>query len=214
MHENAPSLTATTRERVGSRYAKRIRETGGLPAVVYGHKQDPQAIKLDYREAVSHIKKGEKVFSLSIDGKSEYVLLKDIGYDYLGTNIMHADFARVDLNERVDTHAHLKFVGEPIGMKKAGAVLMHPINELALNCQVTNLPDVIEVDISGMDLGDVLHARDIKLPVSTMKLLTDADAVVVQVIERHMAEDGGEAGTVAGGAQPEVIGEKKEEKKD
>ncbi len=212
MHENAPTLSAKTRERVGSRYAKRIRETGGLPAVVYGHKQDPEPIILDFREAVSHIKKGEKVFSLDLNGKAEFVLLKDIGYDYLGSNIIHADFARVDLNERVDTHAHLKFVGEPKGLKKAGAVLMHPVNELALNCQVTNLPDQIEVDISGMDVGDVLHAGDIKLPVSTMKLLTDPDVVVCQVIVKMQGDDSAEAGTVSGSSQPEVIGEKKDAK--
>lgn len=209
MHENAPTLNAKPRERVGSRYAKRIRETGGLPAVVYGHKQDPEPIILDFREAVSHIKKGEKVFSLDLNGKAEFVLLKDIGYDYLGSNIIHADFARVDLNERVDTHAHLKFVGEPKGLKKAGAVLMHPVNELALNCQVTNLPDQIEVDISGMDVGDVLHAGDITLPVSTMKLLTDPDVVVCQVIVKMQSDDSAEAGTVEGSSQPEVIGEKK-----
>jgi large subunit ribosomal protein L25 len=212
MHENAPTLSAKARERVGSRYAKRIRETGGLPAVVYGHKQDPEPIILDFREAVSHIKKGEKVFSLDLNGKAEFVLLKDIGYDYLGSNIIHADFARVDLNERVDTHAHLKFVGEPKGLKKAGAVLMHPVNELALNCQVTNLPDQIEVDISGMDVGDVLHAGDIKLPVSTMKLLTDPDVVVCQVIVKMQGDDSAEAGTVSGSSQPEVIGEKKDAK--
>ncbi|RMH28373.1 MAG: 50S ribosomal protein L25 [Planctomycetota bacterium] len=214
MHENAPTLSAKPRERVGSRYAKRIREAGGLPAVVYGHKQDPEPIVLDFREAVSHIKKGEKVFSLDMNGKSEFVLLKDIGYDYLGSNIIHADFARVDLNERVDTHAHLKFVGEPKGLKKAGAVLMHPINELHINCLVTNLPEVIEVDISGLDVGDVLHARDIELPVSTMKLLTDGDAVVAQVIVKTQAEETAEAGAVDGSAQPEVIGEKKEAKEE
>ena len=179
---------------------------------MYGHKQDPEPIVLDFREAVSHIKKGEKVFSLAMNGKSEFVLLKDIGYDYLGSTIIHADFARVDLNERVDTHAHLRFVGEPKGLKKAGAVLMHPVNELALNCQVTNLPDHIEIDISGMDVGDVLHAGDIKLPVSTMKLLTDPDVVVCQVIVKTQSDESAEAGTVDGSSQPEVIGEKKESK--
>lgn len=213
MHENAPVLNAKVRERVGSRYAKRVRETGGLPAVVYGHKQEPVPVTLDAREALKHIAKGEKVFSMDLDGKHQFVLLKDLGYDYLGTNVIHADFARVDLNERVDTHAPLKFVGEPIGMKKAGAVLMHPVTELALNCQVTNLPDVIEVDISGLDVGDVIHARDIAMPVKTIQLLTDPDTVVVQVMLKAATEDTGEAATVAGGAQPEVLADKPKDEK-
>lgn len=211
MSDETPTLSAKLREKVGSRYAKRVRESGGLPAVIYGHKQDPQAVTLDFRDAVSHIKKGEKVFSMDLDGKSEYVLLKDIGYDYLGTNIIHADFARVDLNERVDTHAHLKFVGEPVGVKKGGAILMHPVSELALNCQVTNLPDVIEVDVSGLDVGDMIHAGDIQLPKSTMKLLTDADTVVAQVILKAVEEESSESASVEGGAEPEVVKAKKEE---
>lgn len=212
MHEDAPTLNAKARERVGSRYAKRIRETGGLPAVVYGHKEDPQPVTLDAREAVRFISKGEKVFTMDIDGAQQFVLLKDIGYDYLGTNIIHADFARVDLNERVDTRAHLKFVGEPVGLKKVGAILMHPVNELQLNCLVTNLPDVIEVDVSKMDVGDVIHAGDIELPVKTMKLLTDADTVVAQIIQKIVTEEAtDEAATVTGAAKPEVTTAKKPE---
>lgn len=212
MHEEAPVLNAKLRERVGSRYAKRIRESGGLPAVVYGHKEDPQPVVIEAREALKHISKGEKVFSMQVDGKQQYVLLKDLGYDYLGTNIIHADFARVDLNERVDTHAPLKFVGEPIGLKKAGAVMVHPVNELALNCLVTNLPDQIEVDVSKMDVGDVIHAGEIELPVKTMKLLTDPDTVVVQIIViKDKEEDSAEAATVGTAAQPVVTTEKKKD---
>lgn len=212
MHEDAPTLNAKARDRVGSRYAKRIRETGGLPAVVYGHKEEPQPVTLDAREAVRFIAKGEKVFTMNIDGAQQFVLLKDIGYDYLGTNIIHADFARVDLNERVDTRANLKFVGEPIGLKKVGAILMHPVNELQLNCLVTNLPDQIEVDVSGMDVGDVIHAGDIALPVKTMVLLTDKDVVVAQVIQKVVTEEEtSEAATVSGAAQPKVTTAKKPE---
>ncbi|MCC5822004.1 MAG: 50S ribosomal protein L25 [Phycisphaerales bacterium] len=211
MHEDAPVLNAKLRDRVGSRYAKRIRETGGLPAVVYGHKEDPQPVTLEAREALRFISRGEKVFSMELDGKKQFVLLKDLGYDYLGTNIIHADFARVDLNERVDTRAHLKFVGEAKGLKKAGAVLMHPVNELQLNCLVTNLPDQIEVDVSGMDVGDVIHAGEIELPVKTMKLLTDPDTVVVQIIMKaEEPESTGEAASVDGSAEPEVLTAKKE----
>lgn len=215
MHDETPVLNAKTRERLGSRYAKRLRAAGQLPAVVYGHKQEPTPVTLDAREAVRHISKGEKVFSLNIDGKQQYVLLKDLGYDYLGTNIVHADFARVDLNERVDTHAHLKFVGEPIGMKKAGAVLVHPVNEISLNCLVTNIPDHIEVDISGLDVGDMLQAGQINLPISTMKLLTDPSTVIVQVIilKEEAAPATGEAATVDATAKPAVAADKKKDEK-
>lgn len=211
MSEDNPTLVAKNREKVGSRYAKRVRESGGLPGVVYGHKQDPQPITLDFREAVAHISKGEKVFSMDLEGKSEYVLLKDIGYDYLGTNIIHVDFARVDLNERVDTSARLRFVGEAKGLKTAGAILMHPVNELEINCLITNLPDEIEVDVANLDAGDTIKAGQITLPKSTMILLTDPDTVVAQITVIAEEDDSAEASTVEGGAEPEVITEKKDE---
>ena len=107
---------------------------------------------------------------------------------------------------------HLKFVGNAAGPKTAGAILMKSITDLDLNCQVTNLPDVIEVDISNLDVGQAIHAGEITLPKSTMKLLTDPDAVVVQIVVQAAADEDGEGAEVSGdGASPEVIGEKKDD---
>ncbi len=212
MSDGTPTLNAETRERTGSRYSKRLRDAGKLPAIVYGHGETPVPITLDHKEAMTHFAKGEKVFSMTVAGKNENVLLKDLGYDYLGNNIVHADFARVDLDERVDVKASLNFVGNAAGLKKAGAILMKPITELELNCTVTNLPDEIEVDISDLDVGGSIHAGEIKLPKPTMKLLTDPDAVVVQiVVQAEEAAEGEGAEVSAEGGQPEVIGEKKED---
>ena len=212
MSDTTIEMSAQVRERTGSRYAQRVRNAGGLPAVVYGHKEEPVAITLDAHTAVGHISKGEKVFHLDLEGKKQYVLLKDLGYDYLGTNIIHADFARVDMNERVDTKAHIKFIGDAEGLKTTGAIMMHPITELELNCTVTNLPDDLPVDVSGMQVGDVLHASDVTLPLDTMKLVTDPDAIIAQIVMKAVQIEEGEASEVdADGAEPEVITEKKEE---
>jgi len=212
MSDKTTEMSASVRERTGSRYSQRIRNAGGLPAVVYGHKEEPVSITLDAHTAIGYISKGEKVFHLDLEGTKQYVLLKDLGYDYLGTNIIHADFARVDMNERVDTRAHLKFVGEAEGLKISGAIMMHPITELELNCTVTNLPDDIAVDVSEMQVGDVIHASDVKLPLDTMKLVTDPDAIIAQIVMKAVQEDEGESAEVgAEGAQPEVIAEKKED---
>src|SRR6188508_2045255 len=130
--QNAPSLNAGRREKLGSRYTRRYREQGKLPAVVYGHGATPVPVVVDAKETLTHITKGEKVFTLSIEGEkaSQTVLLKDLGYDYLGTNIIHADFARVDLNERVHVRVHVTLLGDPKGLKTAGNILMHPTNEV------------------------------------------------------------------------------------
>ncbi len=211
MSDTTTELSAQLRERTGSRYSQRVRKAGGLPAVVYGHKEEPVSITVDAHTAIGYISKGEKVFHMDIAGAKQYVLLKDLGYDYLGTNIIHADFARVDMNERVDTKARLKLVGEAVGLKTTGAIMMHPITELQLNCTVTNFPDDIVVDVSDMEVGDAIHASDITLPKDTMVLLTDPGAIIAQIVMKAVQEEEGEAAEVgADGATPEVIAEKKD----
>lgn len=212
MSDTTTQLSAQKRERTGSRYAQRVRNAGGLPAVVYGHKEDPVSITLDAHETIGLITKGEKVFELDIEGAKQHVLLKDLGYDYLGTNIIHADFARVDLNERVHTHAHLRFIGDAKGLKEAGAIMMHPTTELELDVLVSNIPDHIDVDVSEMGVGDVIHAGEVKLPLESMELLTDPDTIVAQIVMKAIEEETDEESEVgAEGAEPEVISEKKEE---
>lgn len=212
MSDTTTQLSAEKRERTGSRYAQRVRNAGGLPAVVYGHKEEPVSITLNAHEAIGHIQKGEKLFELEMGGTKQHVLLKDLGYDYLGTNIIHADFARVDLNERVDTRAHLRFVGEAKGLKIAGAIMMHPHTEIELNVLISNLPDHIDVDVSEMEVGDVIHASDVKLPLDTMKLVSDEDTIVAQIVMKAVQEEEGEADEVdAEGIEPELINEKKED---
>ncbi|MFN7019751.1 MAG: 50S ribosomal protein L25 [Phycisphaerales bacterium] len=215
MHEKSPLLAAQKRERIGTRYAKRDRAAGRLPAVVYGHGRDPLPITLDAKIALTQIHKGEKVFRLDFPGHSEademqMVLLKEVQFDYLGTNIVHADFARVDLNERVKTHVHVTFIGEAKGLKTAGNMLMHPVTELEIECRVVDLPDHVEVNIAELDLGDMITAAQVKLPTEDMKLLTDPNAVVAQIVLAGVSKAAEEATVAAeGAAEPEVLTAKK-----
>lgn len=213
MQDELATLTAKPRERTGSRYASRVRQAGGLPAIVYGHGQDPLAISLDAKETLTHFSKGEKVFYLDLEGTSETVLLKDLQYDYLGTNIVHADFARVDLDERVPVNVPIHLVGEAKGLKTPGAVLMHPAADIEIECRVANLPDYIEVDVSELEAHDSLIAGNIELPLPTMKLLSDPDAIVAQIVIQA-EEKTEEAVEVEGEAQPEVISEKKDDEEE
>jgi len=209
MSNTTPTLTAAKRERTGSRYSRRLRESGSLPAVVYGHQKEPISIAVDAHSTMLHLQNGDKLFELELEGAKQHVLLKDLGYDYLGNNIIHIDFARVSLDERVDTKAHLAFVGDAVGLKESGAIMMHPINDIELNVLITNLPDHIDVDVSEMQVGDVLHASDVKLPIESMVLLTDPDAIIAQIVLKAEQVDEAEAEEVsAEGASPEVIGEK------
>ena len=168
MHEKAPVLTATIREDMGSRRSQRIRKQGKLPAIVYGHKIAPSPITLDNKEALTHFKKGEKVFRLDFPGSGskgelQMVLLKDLQYDYLGTNVVHVDFARVDLNERVRTLVAIHLAGEAVGLKQAGAILMHPTNEIEIECAVKDIPEYIEITIADLDVGHAITAAEARV---------------------------------------------------
>ncbi|CAN5683875.1 hypothetical protein BH11PLA1_BH11PLA1_02050 [soil metagenome] len=210
MHEKSPVLKALKRERLGTRYAARDRAAGHLPGVIYGHGQEPVAVNFESSATIAHIEKGEKVFRLDMSGENsgQVMLLKDLQFDYLGDTIIHADFARVDLNERVRTKVHVELRGDAVGLKAAGSILMHPTNEIEIECRVADIPEGIQIDISTLELNGVITADKVPLPQADMKLLTDPHSIIAQIIEAK-EEVVAEAATVGAGAvAPEVIGEK------
>ncbi|MFG0256539.1 MAG: 50S ribosomal protein L25 [Phycisphaerales bacterium JB043] len=206
------TLNATKRERVGSRHARRVRTAGGLPAVLYGHKKDPVALTLEAHIASRYILAGEKVFTLDLEGAQETALLKDIQYDYLGSEVIHVDLERVDLNEEVNTHLHLRFKGDPVGLKSAGSILVTHATELEVRCKVSQILEHHDVDITDLEAHSSLHAGDITLPEGytllsdeRMSLLT----ITTKAIEEEPTTD--EAAEGEGeGDEPEVLTEKKE----
>ncbi|MBM4109296.1 MAG: 50S ribosomal protein L25 [Phycisphaerae bacterium] len=214
MNEKAPMLTAKNRERLGTRYNDRLRKSGGLPAVVYGRGERPVSISLDAKDALSHIMKGEKVFRLDLpnakDG-GQMVLLKDLQFDHMGTNVVHADFVRVSLTDRVRSLVPVHLIGEAKGLKLAGAILMHPTNEIEVECVVTDLPEFVEVDIAELDVGHAITARDVRLPSTNMRLLTDPHSIVAQIVIQQEIVVAEATTAEAAAAQPEVITAKKPE---
>jgi len=207
------TLDAKRREKVGSKYAQRIRSAGGLPVVVYGHGHEPVALYVDAKETIKHLEKGEKVFGINIEGESgeQTVLLRDLQFDYLGTNIIHADLALVDLNEQVEVEVHVRLVGDAAGLGRANTVLLHPHTEVEIRCTVATLPDELRLDISSLDVGHSLHASDLQLP-EGVELLSDPELVLATIHETKEEEAPAEAaGAEGAGSQPERIGEKKPE---
>ncbi|MEM1331747.1 MAG: 50S ribosomal protein L25 [Planctomycetota bacterium] len=210
MSDTVPALSAKKRDRLGSRYTQRLRAQGGMPAILYGHGEQPQPLTLDAKETIEHLEKGEKVFELNIeDGGTETVLVRELQFDHLGTDIIHADLSRVDLTERVHTRAHVQLIGDAKGLKASGAILMHPVTELDIECQVTNIPEHVEVDISGLEVGESIYVKDVVLPKPTMVMLSDPDGVVANIVIQGHVETAEES-AAGGAAAPEVITEKKD----
>src|ERR1700722_20352014 len=100
--QSAAIVTAETRTQLGSRANKRLRDSGKLPGVIYGHKLSVVPITLPKKEVVRYLDKGAHLFAVTVEGPAENVLVKDVQYDHLGSEVLHIDFARVDLNERVE----------------------------------------------------------------------------------------------------------------
>jgi large subunit ribosomal protein L25 len=208
MSKTTPTLKAAPRERLGSRYAKRLRTSGKLPAVLYGHGSAPMSLTLDEKETVTSLKAGAHVVKLAIEGGStETCLVKDLQFGWLGDNVIHVDLARVDLDEVVTVKVRLQFVGTPESAKKPGAVLTHDVTELEIECKVRDIPEEIRVDLGGIT-ADVYTVGEFKLA-EGLKAVTDPHAALSRVVT--IAEEAeGEAAAPTAGAEPEVLTAKKD----
>jgi len=193
MSHETPTLSAQQRERHGSRYAQRLRKSGRLPAVVYGHGSDPVSISVDEKETLKHLHGGGHVFNLEIDGgAAETCLVKDLQFGYLGDNVIHIDFARVNLDEKVRVNMTLDFHGTPAAAKKGGSITVHDLNELEIECTVRNMPDSLRIDLEEFD--EIVHVSDLKLP-DGVEAITPGDTLVLHVqAPKGEDDDGGDEG--------------------
>lgn len=203
------NLTVQNRTAMGSRANKRLRDSGQIPGVVYGHKQNVVPISMPKKELVSHLEHGAHLFALAVGGQNETVLVKEVQYDHLGLEVLHVDFARVDLNERVKVNIPLELRGTPKGVSEGGGVLTQVITDLEIECLVTEIPDQFRHNVGDMQLDQVLHVKDIQLPAG-VKALQDGDLIVatVKLVIEQAAEP---VAAEPGAAEPEVISKKKEE---
>ena len=200
-------LTVESRSEMGSRANKRLRDKGLVPAVIYGHKEAVLPVKLNRKEVSTHINRGAHLFALKLGGQSENVLIKDVQYNHLGDEVLHVDFTRVDLNERVTVTVPLELKGTPKG-EEEGAVLQQTLNDLEIECLVTEIPDAIRHNVTDMEKDSVLHVSDLKPPAG-VKILNDPEVIVATV--KEIVEEAPAAAAEGESAEPEVIGRKAEE---
>jgi large subunit ribosomal protein L25 len=196
-------VTAKPRSELGTRANRRLRESGLLPGVIYGHKEAVVPVTLPRKEVVEFIDRGAHLFDLSLEGKSEKVLIKEVQYDHLGIEVIHVDFARVSLDEKVKVTVPLELKGTPKG-EADGGVLQQIISELEVECLVTEIPDAIRHNVNDMALNDVVHIKDLKLP-QGVRVLQDGELIVATVKEILEVVA---AAVEEGAAEPEVIGRK------
>ena len=194
------TIQATGRNVEGKGASRRLRRAASIPAIIYGGKSQPQPIQLDH-EKIWLAQQNEwfysSILNIDVEGKVEQVLLRDMQRHPFKQIIMHLDFQRVDANQALRASVPLHFLNEdksPAG-KAADVVVLHELNDVEVSCLPKDLPEFIEIDLSNLVVGDIIHLSDLKLPegveLPELKLGKEHDVAVV--IAKHGKEDAEEA---------------------
>lgn len=200
-------LAATPRDIVG-KASQRLASKHQIPAVLYGVGRESVAISLDKHEFelfVAHHASGSSLVELKLEGEKKPVnaMIREVQHSPVKGNILHVDFQEVSMNKPVHASVALHLVNDPEGVK-AGGTLTVNVHELNVEGKPGDLPDAIECDVSGLEIGDSLHVGDVKAP-KGITLLDDPEAVVASVQAPRVETEEGEAAEVT---EPEVIGGK------
>lgn len=200
-------VTAEIRSETGKNVARRLRATGRIPAILYGHKEDALALSVDPKEitAVLHSGSGHNtIFSLSIrDRGTTSVMIKDWQRDPIKENLLHADLLRIAMDETLQIQVPITAVGEPKGVKVQGGIFEFVLREVEVECLPADIPEHITIDVSDLEIGSNVRVSD--LPVNPkIKILSDSDLVVAHVISPKEEKEP-EPTVEAVVAEPEVI---------
>ena len=205
--------SARPRADVGRNSVKHLRTRGSVPAVIYGHKDQPVNLEISHREIralLSHAVGENILVELQISGENglstKLSLIQEVQHHPVRRDILHVDFLEVATDEVLHTEVPIEPIGEAEGVKNYGGLLENSLRSLHIECLPKDLPEIIRVDVSALGLNQSLHVRDIILPAG-VKATSDADLTVFIVAEPKVEVEPA-AGAVAPTA-PEVIKEKK-----
>ncbi len=200
------SLKGESRTVAGSRAAARLRKSGKVPGIVYGHGETPLPVMVSLHDLEQLLHHGAHLLELDLSGNKHRVLIKEVQYDHLGMTPVHVDLARVSLEDRVKVTVSLEFRGTPKGVKEGG-ILDQTVSDLEIECLVTEIPERIRIDVSEMAIGDSLHISDVVLPAGVRAL--GSPEVVVCTVRAPVTEEAAAAAPEGEGpAEPELIGRK------
>lgn len=204
----ADVLNVSKREALGSSNTRRLRKTGNIPAVLYGHGQECINLTIPANEVETAIRHGTKVIDI-VGAAHDSVLINEVQWDPFGSEILHVDLTRVSADESVAVTLVVELRGEAPGLKQGG-VVDHQLHEIEIECPAGQIPDGLSVSINKLQLGDAITAGDVEIPASA-KLVTPEDQIIVQCIEPAEELDTEEGGD---SLEPEVIGRKEDESDD
>ena len=200
-----------TRREIMGKAVKRLRKAGIIPANIFGHQETPQAVQVDAvafdRLRRSHGATGIIALRIPDNVGVQTALIRHIQHDPRSGKIIHVDFFRVSMTERLNVKVALRFVGEAPAVKNEGGVLLHLLDALEVECLASDIPEFLEVDISSLsEIDAILHAEDVKLP-ANFTLITDPKEGVAKVAATRaeaavVTEETAAAAPTAGESQP------------
>jgi large subunit ribosomal protein L25 len=216
------SLNATVRAERGTGVARKLRQTGHVPAVVYGHGREPQSLTINTREVdklLSQISAANTVIDLSIDGSPVRTLIREVQRHPFKRHIVHIDFQELVAGEKVTVDVPLRFTGTAEGVRNSGGILEETMHRIHVRVDPSSIPDQITVDVTHLTIGHSIHIRDLPLPEGVI-VLDDVDATIcvcaapkAAVEETPAAAAEGEAAAGAA-AEPELIRKPKPEEEE
>ena len=161
-------VTAEARSDMGKGASRRLRREGKIPGVIYGAHKEAVSVLLDHNEMMNHLKHEafySHILTIKLGGKTEQAVLKDLQRHPAKPILLHADFQRVSASEKLRMNVPLHFVGGDVapGVKIGGGSIAHALAEVEITCLPKDLPEFIEVDLSGMELGQTIHLSDLKV---------------------------------------------------
>ena len=181
-------ISAEAREGKGRSKSRKLRREGRVPAIVYGGGQDPTPITLERNSLVLQMDQEAfytSILNINLGKKAQPVVVKEVQRHPSKSTVVHLDFQRVVADEEITLTVQIHFVGEAeaIGVKQQGGVIEHTTTEVEISCLPANLPEYLELDVSALELNDVLHLSDIKFPegVTSTQLAHGHDSPVVAI---------------------------------
>src|SRR5215467_2239539 len=205
------SLKATSRDETGTGSARKIRQGGNIPAIIYGHGREPQKLSLEGREVerlLGSISAASTVIELAVDGATSRTLIREIQRHPVRRNILHIDFQQLVAGEKVTVSVRIRFTGTADGVRNSGGILAETMHELSIRCDPAQIPDQIEVDVTPLTIGHSIHVRDLKLPEGVQVLDDPSATVCVCTVPAAAIEEptpGVEGAEPAAAAEPELI---------
>jgi large subunit ribosomal protein L25 len=211
-------LSARARTCIGGSVANKLKREGQIPAVIYGGKEGSLPLQVGARDisnVLSHARGENILVELEIENAgattNRMALIQEVQHAPLTGGIVHVDFHAVNMNELLHTSVPIEPRGEPAGVKSFGGILEQSLRSLEIECLPKDLPDVLSIDVSGLNIGSSIHVKHIQLP-QGVKALEDPELTVFLVAAPAVVEVAEPAAVAAAAAAgPEVIKEKKEE---